>query len=113
MVQIQFFYRIDTYQIDALYIDCKSNSTIYKDTNVYVEVNVTDPIYTVSRDHKVILDGEGNVIDTEEFINPTQPTPTPNPHQGALDDLNAGFAGTGTPDKIDTLKEALLYLLGA
>jgi len=77
MVEIQFFYRKDTLQIDAVFRDCTTTSTVFKDTNVYAEVNVTDPPYEVTRDHKVILDAEGNVIDTGPSPNPVQPTPTP------------------------------------
>jgi len=77
VVSYQFFFKKDTLQIDAVYRDCKTTSTVFKDTNVYAEVNVTDPPYEVTRDHKVILDAEGNVIDTEPSPNPVQPTPTP------------------------------------
>jgi len=77
MVQIQFFYRLDTLQIDAVFRDCTTESTVFKDTDVYAEVNVTDPPYEVTRDHKVVLDAAGRVVDTTPNPNPIQPTPTP------------------------------------
>jgi len=72
-MEYQFFYRLDTLQIDAVYRDCKTNSTVFKDTNVYAEVNVVNPPYAVTRNHKVVLDAEGNVIGTEPTPNPAQP----------------------------------------
>jgi len=77
MVEFQFFYRLNTLQIDAVYRDCTTESTVFKNPAVYVEVNVIDPPYEVTRDHKVILDAEGNVTGTESSPNPVQPTPTP------------------------------------
>jgi len=76
-MKYQFFYRLDTLQIDAVYRDCTTESTVFKDTSVYAEVNVTDPPYEVTRNHKVILDEEGNVVDTEPSPNPVQPMPPP------------------------------------
>lgn len=70
---IQFFYRIDTLQIDAVYRDCKTSSPVFLDPSTYVEVNVTDPGYVVDRNHKVVLDAGGAVIGTHEFENPVQP----------------------------------------
>lgn len=70
----QFFFRKDTLQIDAVYRNCKTNSTKYKDTSVYTEVNVINPSYEVTRDHKVVLDAGGIVIDTEPNVNPIQPS---------------------------------------
>lgn len=76
MVKIQFFYRKDTLQIDAVYRDCKTNSVKFNDRDTYVEVNVTNPAYEVSRDHKVVLNKEGKAVGTKPSINPLQPTPT-------------------------------------
>ena len=76
MVETQFFYRLDTFQIDAVYRGCKSGSSKFTDGDVYAEVNVVDPSYVVSRDHIVILDPQGVVIDTSPNVNPVQPTPT-------------------------------------
>jgi len=73
MAQYQFFYRLDTHQIDAVYIECKTQSTLFKDTSVYAEVNVVNPPYEVTRNHKVMLDAEGNVVGTEPSPNPVQP----------------------------------------
>ena len=49
----------------------------FKDINVYAEVNINNPSYKVTRDHKVILGFDGNVIATEVSPNPLQPTPAP------------------------------------
>jgi len=73
MVQIQYFYRKDTEQIDAIFRDCQTNSAVWKDVTVYVEVNVEDPPYMVTRDHKVVLAVDGNVIGTVYSPNPFQP----------------------------------------
>ena len=82
-MEFQYFYRLDTLQIDAVYHDSKTTSSVFKDPAVYVEVNVSDPPYEVSRNHKVVLDGEGQVVDSTPFENPVQPQPTvelpPNP----------------------------------
>ena len=75
MTEYQFFYRTDTLQIDAVYRGCKTESARFKDKATYIEVNVTDPAYEVSRDHKVVLDDDDNVIWTEVQENPLQPTP--------------------------------------
>jgi len=77
MVVYQFFYRLDPLQIDAVFRDCTTTRTVFQDTHVYAEVNVTDPPYEVTRDHKVVLDEAGNVIGTEPSPNPVQPAPTP------------------------------------
>lgn len=76
MARIQFFYRLDTRQIDAVFKGCRTNSTVFKDANVYGEVNVEDPPYEVTRDRIVVLDG-GQVMGTAPSINPIQPKPTP------------------------------------
>ena len=77
MADTQFFYRKDTLQIDAVFRGCKTESARFKDKATYMEVNVADPPYPVTRDHKVVLDPEGNVVGTEPSPNPVQPTPTP------------------------------------
>lgn len=76
MTELQYFYRKDTLQIDAVYKDAETESSKYKDADVYVEVNVVDPGYAVTRDHKVILDAEGAVVGTEASVNPVQPVET-------------------------------------
>jgi len=76
VVSYQFFFKKDTLQIDAVYRNCKTQSTVFKDPATYMEVNVVDPPYEVTRNHKVILDAAGNVIGTEPSPNPVQPTPT-------------------------------------
>lgn len=77
MTEYQFFYRRDSLQIDAVYRDCKTHSAKFKDVATYVEVNVTDPPFEVTRDHKVVLDAGGNVVGTEPSPNPIQPEATP------------------------------------
>lgn len=88
MVETQFFYRLDTLQIDAVYLDCKSSSSVFKDSSTYVEVNVADPGYKVTRNHKVVLDAEGHVTGTQGSANPVQPEPVvvllPNPGYGVI-----------------------------
>lgn len=88
MVETQFFYRKDTKQIDAVYRDCTTTSAVFKDPATYMEVNVVDPPYEVTRDHKVVLDADGNVIDTEPSPNPVQPVVViempPNPGYGKI-----------------------------
>jgi len=74
---IQFFYRKDTLQIDAVYRGCLSNSTKYVAGDTYEEVIWINPPFDVTRNHKVLLNAEGEVIDTEAHENLTQPTPTP------------------------------------
>lgn len=54
-----------------------TNSKKFKDANVYAEVNVVNPSYKITRDHKVILGSNGAVIGTEVNLNPLQPTPKP------------------------------------
>lgn len=75
MVKTQFFYRLDTFQIDAVYRGCKSSSSLFTDGSVYAEVVVEDPPYVVDRDHLVILDAQGRVVDTSPHVNPVQPSP--------------------------------------
>lgn len=75
MVQTQFFYRKDTLQICAVYQDCTTESTVFKDPAKYVEINVVDPPYPVTRDHRVVLDAKGDVAGTEPSVNPVQPKP--------------------------------------
>lgn len=76
MTEIQFFYRINNLQIDAVYKGNKTNSTVFKDSTIYVEVNVTDPPYEVTRDHKVVLATDGTVMTTTPAVNPVQPVIT-------------------------------------
>lgn len=71
-MKIQFFYRKNTLQIDAVYKNCKTNSTKFKDKTVYTEVNVSDPAYKISRNHKVIIK-KGKIIGTKPSVNPIQP----------------------------------------
>lgn len=92
MTSYQFFYRLDTLQIDAVFRDCTTGSTVFKDPAIYVEVNVLDPPYEVTRDHKVILDAQGNVVDTEAHANPVRPAPPPefppNPGYGIVQEID-------------------------
>jgi len=111
-MKVQFFYRLDTLQIDAVYRDCTTESTVFKDPSVYAEVNVEDPPYEVTRDHKVVLDADGNIVGSEPSPNPVQPTPEPNPHQDLIDLINTSW-DTGVPEKTEALKQAVLRLLGA
>lgn len=110
-MKLQFFYRLDTLQIDAVYIDCKTKSKVFKDLDVYVEVNVKDPSYELSRNRKVILDEGGQVVDTEDSVNPVQPTPDPNPNQEIIDWIEADWDKV-MPSKTELLKSAMLRLLG-
>lgn len=111
MVEIQFFYKTDTLQIEAVYGDSTTNSSVFKDTNVYTEINVVDPPYSVTRNHKVILNAEGEVIDTEESANPVQPPPWVNPNQNLIDELrNLWLTLTPTQKRL-LLRRALLKLL--
>lgn len=75
MVRIQFFYRRDTLQIDAVYVNCMTQSMVLRDPKKYVEVHVVDPPYEVTRNHRVVLDDEGEVLTTTPHINPVQPEP--------------------------------------
>lgn len=106
-METQFFYRKDTLQIDAVYIDTITQSTVFKDPNVYVEVNVTDPPYVVSRDHKVVLDAQGNVSGTHEFTNPVQPTPAPDPHVDLLAALDSYGVHSYTPAQVDAFIDSV------
>lgn len=76
VVKTQFFYRKDTFQIDAVFQNCETQSAIFHDPVVYVEVNVDDPPYSVTRNHKVILE-KGKVVGTEPNVNPLQPKSEP------------------------------------
>ena len=107
MTEYQFFYRLGTLQIDAVNVGCKSGSTKYKDANVYVEVNVTDPPYEVSRNHMVVLDVEDVVIGTHEFTNPVQPTPAPNPHADLIAALNSYGVHSFTPAQVDAFIDSV------
>jgi len=100
-MEFQFFYRRDNQQIDAVYRDCKSNSAVFKDPATYMEVNVTDPPYEVTRDHKVILDTEGNVIGTEPSPNPVQPITPPAPITILLEALESYGVHSYTPAQVD------------
>ena len=101
MTDYQFFYRKDTFQIDAVYRDSKTESMVFKDPATYVEVNVTDPLYVVDRDHKVVLGAEGQVIGTEPSVNPVQPTPAPNPRADLLTALASYGVHSFTPAQVD------------
>ncbi len=94
-MNIQYFYRKDTLQIDAVFRDCQTNSAVFKDINIYAEVNVENPKYTVSRNHKVQLDAQGSVIGTLESVNPVQPSPPvpPRDYGEEIDDLKLEVSG--------------------
>ena len=64
MDRYQFFYEKGTLQIVAVYHGCKTRSQVWKNPATYIEVNVVDPPYTVTRDHKVVLGPEGAVVGT-------------------------------------------------
>ena len=74
---------------------------MFKDPAVYAEVNVVDPGYVVTRNHKVVLDAEGHVIGTQEFMNPVQPEPAPNPLADLLAALDTYGVHSYTPAQID------------
>lgn len=88
MVEIQFFYDKNSLQIMAVYVNVKTGSSVFKDADVYAEVNVEDPPYRVTRDHKVVLDPSGEITGTVASVNPVQPSPTlkewPNPFHGRV-----------------------------
>lgn len=100
-MKYQFFYRLDTLQIDAVLRDCKTTSSVFKDPATYMEVNVTDPPYKVTRDRKVVLDAGGTVIGTHEFTNPVQPTPAPDPRAILLAALDSYGVHSFTPAQVD------------
>lgn len=112
MTETQFFYRLDTLQIDAVFLNAKTNSRVFKNTGMYVEVNVTDPPYEVTRDHKVLLDGEGEVEGTVLFPNPVQPTLDAHPNQDLIDTLRDRWANLSASQKRELIKRILLRLLG-
>lgn len=111
MVKIQFFYRKDTLQIDAVFRNSKTNSTIFKDKTKYVEVNMKTPLYPLSRNHKVKLDPKGKVTGTISHMNPIQPTPSPNPNKEMADLIDEAWK-IGIPNKTEALKKAVKHLLG-
>lgn len=112
MVLVQLFYRPDTLQIDAVFQECLTTSTKWKDSATYIEVNVTDPPFSVSRNHKVVLDDEGKVVDTEPSANPVQPAPTPNPNKDLIDDLRDRWPAMTPDQKQEVIRRALRRILG-
>ena len=101
MAKTQFFYRLDTLQIDAVFRGNKTQSHVFKDPSTYVEVNVKDPPYVVSRNHEVILDDDGNVLDTRPSLNPMQPAPLIDPLKTLIDSLHSYGVHSYTPDQVD------------
>lgn len=94
-MEVQYFYRKDTLQIDAVNVDCKTNSSKFKDMEIYVEVNEFNPPYMLSRDHKVVLASDV-VIDTVYNLNPKVPDyPVELPccaHFGVITSIDPGRA---------------------
>lgn len=115
-MEVQFFYRKDSKQIDAVFRDCKTNSAVFKDQNkdqnIYAEVNVTDSTYIIGRDYKVVLQ-DSEVINTVPSVNPIQPVHEPNPYQDCIDLISEPTWGSGVPAKIEIIRTVLLRLLGA
>lgn len=107
MVSYQLFYRKDTHQIDAVFRDCKTSSAIFRDQDTYTEVNVETPAYAVSRNHKVVLDNEGLVVDTTPSLNPVQPTPMPDPLADLLASLNSYGVHSYTPAQVDAFIDSV------
>lgn len=110
-MKLQFFYRKDTLQVDAVFRNSKTASPVFKDKAKYVEVNVKDPTYEVSRNHKVKLDPKGKVIDTIPHMNPIQPEIPPDPNKTMADLIDSAWT-TGMPNKTEALKKAVKHLLG-
>lgn len=76
-MKIQYFYRKNNQQIDAVYKNCTTKSTKYTEGTMYTKVTVIDPQYEITRNNKVILDDKGVVIGTIPNVNSSQPVPNP------------------------------------
>lgn len=111
-MKIQFFYRIDTLQIDAVFQGCKTNSAKYKDTTKYQEINVKDPLFPITRNHKVILNADEDIIGTEISPNPQQPVPTPNINQDLIDKLRDAWPTLTAAEKAELLRKVAQRILG-
>lgn len=71
-----FLYDKDTLQIEQVISNSFTMPTVTEsyDEATLVKVEVVDPLYQISRDHKVMLEA-GEVVNSEPSLNPIQPSP--------------------------------------